>query len=178
MLLDVCMGTRTSWKILFVLSEAPGKGVSRKEIQSLTRLGNKVIGKFIVLLERFDIIIMNKIGKTFYYKLNLSNPFVERILEVIKLEKKALNNLDFLVLNILREFVLKEDYDYFLSLKRTYSDNSDIDVAIVFKEKNFEDELLITEITDKLGRRFKKEIQVHYYTLKEFYDNKKSRLLL
>jgi len=51
MLLDVCLGTRTSWKILFVLAEAPGKAVSRKEIRRLTKLGNKTVSKFLLLLD-------------------------------------------------------------------------------------------------------------------------------
>ena len=53
MLLDVCLGTRTAWKVLLVLGEAPGKAISRKEIQALTKLGNKVTAKFLLVLEKF-----------------------------------------------------------------------------------------------------------------------------
>jgi predicted nucleotidyltransferase len=178
MLLDVCLGTRTAWKILFVFAEAPGKAVSRKEIQQLTKLGNKVLTKFLLLLEKFSMITSSKIGKAYYYKLNLSNPFVEQIVGTILLEKKQLNNPDFAVLNVLREFVYEltnadlgnlEQVILFGSYaKRTFSKDSDIDVAIITQEKSADDELLITDIIDRLHKRFRKEIQPHYYTAKEF----------
>ena len=60
--------------------------------------------------------------------------------------------------------------------KRTFNDSSDIDVAIILKEKSSNDELLITDIIDKLNKRFKKEIQPHYYTAKEF-DKPTGRLM-
>lgn len=188
MLLDICFGTRTSWKILSVLAEAPGKSVSRKEIQTLTKLGNKVLSKFSVLLEKFEVIISMKISKTYYYKLNMSNPFVERILEIIRLEKKELNNPDFITLNILREFVyeltninldnLHKVILFGSYAKRTFTSNSDIDVAIILRGKSLNDELLITKIIDTLHKRFCKEIQPHYYTAKEFEDMKKKDRLV
>ncbi len=188
MLLDICMGTRTSWKVLFVLSEAPGKAVSRKEIQQLTQIGNKVLIKFLLNLEHFEIITSEKIGKRNYYKLNLSSPFAQKLLELIELEKKRLNNPDFIVLNILREFVYEltninlENLTHVILFgsyaKRTYGKNSDIDVAIILKEKNTNEELLITDAIDKLSKRFKKEIQPHYYTEKEFEDLRKKEGLV
>src|SRR3989344_3234268 len=178
MLLDVCLGTRTAWKVLLVLGEAPGKAISRKEIQALTKLGNKVTAKFLLVLEKFGIIAENKIGRTYYYKLNLSNPFVEQILGLIRLEKKELNNPDFFPLNILREFVYELTNTSLGNLSRlilfgsystkTNGKDSDIDVAIVLAEKNPNDELLITEAIGGLNKRFRKEIQTHYYTAKEF----------
>lgn len=188
MLLDVCLGTRTAWKILFVLAEAPGKAVSRKDMQNLTKMGNKAVTKFLLLLNKFDIISLNKIGKTYYYKLNLSNDFVIQLLETIQLEKKKLNNVDFVILNLLREFVyeltnvnldnLNKVILFGSYAKRTYTSKSDIDVAIVLKEKSTSDELLIAELIGKLNKRFKKEIQPHYYVQKEFNElQKKDRLM-
>ncbi len=183
MLLDICLGTRTSWKILLVLGEAPGKAISRREIRALTRLGNKVITKFLSLLEKFGLITSSKIGRAYYYKLNMSNPFVDEILGLIRLEKGQLNNPDFIVLNILRDFVYELTNTNLNNLakvilfgsyaKRTYTSASDIDVAILLEEKSPNDELLITEITDRLGKRYKKELQPHYYTIKEFEKLKK-----
>ena len=34
------LGNKTAWKILRVLSEAPGKGLSINEIKKLTKAGN------------------------------------------------------------------------------------------------------------------------------------------
>lgn len=187
MLLDICLGTRTSWKILLVLSEAPGKAVGRKEIRALTGLGNKVITKFLLVLENFDLIISNKIGKTHYYKLNMSTPFAGKILELIQIEKRNLNNPDFFTLNVLRDFVYELTNTNLGNLskvilfgsyaKRTYTAASDIDVAIILREKSNDDELLITQITDKLNKRYKKEIQPHYYTIKGFEEEKKKNKL-
>ena len=182
MLLDVCLGNRTSWKILSVLAEAPGKGITRKEIKSLTKIGNKVLSKFLILLEKFNLIISSRIGKTYFYKMNLSNSYYQKILEIIKIEKKELNNPDFYVLNMLREFVyeltnvnienLRNVMLFGSYAKRTQTKDSDIDIAIILKEKNTNDELLITEITNRINERFKKEIQPHYFTEKEFKESK------
>lgn len=183
MLLDVCLGTRTSWKILLVLGEAPGKAVSRKEIRVLTKLGNKSLSKFLTVLEKFGIIASTKIGKTHFYKMNLSGPFALQLLELLKLEKNQLNNPDFVVLNILREFVYEltnANVDNLLKVilfgsyaKRTYTGSSDIDVAIILKERQPADELFITELIERMKKRFQKEIQPHYYTLKQFEKLKK-----
>ncbi|MBI2581270.1 nucleotidyltransferase domain-containing protein [Candidatus Woesearchaeota archaeon] len=183
MLLDVCLGTRTAWKMLLVFGEAPGKAISRKEIQALTKLGNKVIAKFLLVLEKFGIIMENKIGKTYYYKLNMSSPFIEQILRLIQLEKKELNNPDFFALNVLREFTYELTNTNLENLrsvilfgsyaKRTYSDSSDVDVAIILAEKNPNDELLITEAVGRLNKRFRKEIQPHYYAAEEFEELRK-----
>jgi hypothetical protein len=43
--------------------------------------------------------------------------------------------------------------------------------------KMTDDELLITEIIDKLNKRYKKEIQPHYFSLSEF-EMKKNKLIL
>lgn len=186
MLLDVCLGTRSAWKILFVLAEAPGKGISRKNIKELTKLGNKVIIKFLLVLEKFNLILIDKIGKTHYYKLNLSSQFAEQILKLIKSEKSMLNNPDFEVLNITREFMyeltninlqnLKEIILFGSYAKRTYHKESDIDIAIILNEKNVNEELLITDVISRIKKRFGKEIQLHYFTEKEFKE-KKTKLI-
>ena len=187
MLLDVCLGTRSSWKILFVLSEAPGKAISRREIYSLTRLGNKVITKFLLLLEKFGVISSKKIGKTFYYSFILSNDFAKKIIEIVNFEKIRLNNPDFYVLNILRDFVYELTNSKLEILhkvilfgsyaKRTYTEKSDIDIAIVISKKDSDYELIVTDAIQSLKKRYKKEIQLHYFTIEEF-NTSKNRLIL
>ncbi|MBS3108110.1 nucleotidyltransferase domain-containing protein [Candidatus Woesearchaeota archaeon] len=188
MLLDVCLGTRSAWKILFVFNEAPGKAISRKEIKNLTGLGNKVLSKFLLLLEKFELVTSVKIKNAYYYKLNLSSPYLEHILGLIRMEKKSLNNPDFIVLNILREFVYELtnlDLENLARVvlfgsyaKRTYNADSDIDLALVFKLRDAGSELLIVDVIDRLKKRFGKEIQPHYYSVSEFEAVKKSKLAL
>jgi predicted nucleotidyltransferase len=186
-MLDTYLGTRTSWKILFVISEAPGKAISHKDIRELTCLGNKVITKFLIILKKSDIIIAEKIGKTTYYKMNMNNNYSRQILELIKLEKSSINNLDFKITNILRDFIynltntnielINSMYLFGSYSKRTYNKDSDIDVAIIINERNTALELEITAIVDNIEKRYRKEIQPHYYTIKEFLNNKNKLIL-
>ena len=188
MLLDVCLGTKSAWRILFVLAEAPGKAVNRKEIQELTGLGNKVLTKFLLVLERFNLVLSDKIGRTYTYKLNMANPLTEKILEVIRLEKRELNNPDFAALTLLREFVYEltnihlENIQHVILFgsfaKRTQHAGSDIDVAIIVGEKDANDEILLADIIGRLKERFGKEIQPHLYTKREFAESRKTSTLV
>ncbi len=188
MLLDVCLGTKSAWRILLVLAEAPGKAVERKEIQELTCLGNKVLTKFLLVLERFNLVLSAKVGRTYTYKLNLANPITGKILEVILLEKKELNNPDFAALIILRELVYEltninleniQQVILFGSFaKRTHHAGSDIDVAIIVREKDTNDEILIADAIGRLKARFGKEIQPHFFTEQEFKESRKSSTLV
>ena len=106
---------------------------------------------------------------------------------MIQHEKQSLNSPDFIALNILREFVYEltnvnlENIQKVILFgsyaKKTYGQNSDIDTAIIIKEKNPNDEILVAEIIDRLKKRFGKEIQPHYFTENEFEThNKKAGL--
>lgn len=183
MLLDVCLGSRSAWKILLVLAEAPGKAVSRKEIRTLTLMGNKMVDKYVGLLSQFEVILVSKIGRRNYYKFNMNSLFAPKILDLIKLEKEKLESINFGVINLFREFayeITNISQDNLIKIilfgsyaKRTYTERSDVDVALMVKERNPTEELLITEIVDKLEKRFGKEIQIHHLTEKEFSGNTK-----
>ena len=183
MFLDICLGNRTTWKIISVMAEAPGKALSRKEIKEFTKLGNKGIDQFMDILQSFELIKTNKLGKRVYYKLNLNNLFLTKILELIQLEKERLENLDLKVIMILREMVygignLNENNIQKVILfgsyaKRTFNEKSDVDIAIVLTRKNPTTQLLISELGDKLKKRFGKDIQIHYFEEKEFSHNGK-----
>ena len=41
MLLDICLGSKAVWRILLVLADLPGRGVTREEIRKFTKLGSK-----------------------------------------------------------------------------------------------------------------------------------------
>lgn len=183
MLIDVCLGSRSAWKVLLVLAEAPGKAVSRKEIWALTLMGNKMIDRSVRLLSQFEVISVSRVGNRKYYKFNFNSPFASKLLELIKLEKEKLESITFSIVNLLRELGYEITYaspDNVVKMilfgsyaKRTYTESSDVDVAVVFKERNPTEELLITGIVEKLERRFEKEIQIHYFTEKEFLGNTK-----
>jgi len=175
MLLDICLGNRTSWKILILIAQSPGKAITRQQIKKHTKIGNKALVKFLGLLKNFDILIENKHGKEFNYKMNLANPFSTKLLEIIELEKKQLNNPYFNSLTVLREFVYEltniKDSEFIKKVilfgsvaKHTATTNSDIDIAIVTLSKNPGIELQTSAICSKIQERFNKEIQVHFFT--------------
>lgn len=180
MLLDICLGNRTAWKILFVLSEAPGKAITRKQIRDFTRMGNKVTMQFLEVLEKCGIVTVKKIGRQYTYRMNMANPYSMEIVGLIRKEKEELNNIDLPILSQIREFVhlvlsAEEERENIDSIrlfgshaKKTYSQHSDIDLAIVTRRQDAKNELIITDIADKLGKRFGRQIQCHYFTEEEF----------
>ena len=185
MLLDVCLGTRSAWKILLLTAETPGKALSRKQIQEYTKIGNKVLVKFLKVLKKFDLLQENKIGRQFFYKMNMASPYAAALIELVKIEKKQLNNPYFATVVILREFVYElTNFDFeqvkkvilFGSVaKHTATIESDVDVAVVLKERNPKMELEISALCGKLEERFKRKLQVHYFAEKEF-ANRKNKL--
>jgi len=115
--------------------------------------------------------------------LNLNSIFVPALLELIKLEKEKLESINVAILHVLRELVYEVkniDKNNLIKIalfgsyaKRTYTQNSDVDVALIVKDRNPAEELLITEIVDRLEKRFGKEIQTHYLTENDFLNNTK-----
>ncbi|MDI6738191.1 MAG: nucleotidyltransferase domain-containing protein [Nanoarchaeota archaeon] len=185
MMIDICFGTRSAWKMILLFAEAPGKALSAQEIRKHTGLGNKVVYRFLAMLEKFGIVTCDKIGKLYFYKLNLASQYTRLALEIAKAEKKELNNADFEIANILREFTyglaninlenLSQIILFGSHAKRTAYSESDIDVAVITSEKSVKDEIIATEFADGLRKRFGREIQAHYFTEKEFESMKKSK---
>jgi predicted nucleotidyltransferase len=184
MLLDVCLGTRTAWKILFVIMSAPGKAITRKQINGMTKTGHR-LDKYLTLLERFQLIVRKKQGKKFLYTFNLVSPYAEQLLSLYKQERKDYNAVDFEIINILRDFVYGLTQFDFKNIrkillfgsyaKRTYHENSDIDLALLTAEEtNPGEKLLHTDLIDQLEKRFGKQIQVHYFAETEFEKLRKS----
>lgn len=184
MLVDLCLGSRTAWKILLVLAEAPGKAVTRKELREFTKAGNRVLMQFLGVLEKFDIVLVGKAGREWTYRMNLSSPYAEEILGILKKEKRELNNLELPVASVLREFahcLLTADYGNLSNIylfgsyaKRTYAKRSDVDLAIITEKKDPNLELVAADMSEKLRRRFGLELQPHFFTKEEFERLKKS----
>jgi len=57
------LGNKTAWKILRVLSEAPGKGLSINEIKKLTKAGNFALSKSLEQLEKYKILLSKKLER-------------------------------------------------------------------------------------------------------------------
>lgn len=184
MLLDIVLGNKATWRILILLSENPGSALTRPEIRKFTKLGNKSISSSLNNLLANGLLMKNKDGKKTYYKLDLTNEFTKGALALCKNETKQLNNLPYIFSLILREFTrqvtaeidVKKIILFGSIAKRTFRDDSDMDVAIITnKELEVNDKLLITRIIENIESRFKKDIQPHYLTLNEF-EKKKGEL--
>jgi len=182
MLLDICFGNKSSWRILLLLSQAPGRGVSRQEIKRFTKLGDNALVRTLYNLELFSIVLKDKIGKKTYYKIDKTNKYSLEVIKFCELEIKDLNNFNFLLSIIIREFTrqlieiieIKKLIIFGSTVREQFRKYSDIDVAIITKNKlKTKEELSITEIIDNLEQRFKREIQPHYFTVDEFETKRK-----
>jgi len=119
------------------------------------------------------------------YSLNLESLFVKKLLEEIK--EKFFNlplKIQFVILDFIsniskikniKEIILFGSYS-----KLIYSDKSDIDLAIIFYDKiknKDKTEKKVSLIAEKISKKYKKEIQEHFFSEKEL-ENKKDPLII
>jgi len=157
-------------KILLFLAISPGSRYSRKEIKEKTEMNNVPLDNSLNALVNLKLIKEeNKI-----YSLNLDNEIIRQLLK----EKQKISNLPLKV-----QFILLDFIDYALNLKSIkniilfgsyskliFSEKSDIDIAVVFadKIKNREKtEKKILAFEDKLSKKYRKEIQSHFFLEKD-----------
>lgn len=184
MLIEPILGYKSSLRILSLLFETPRKLVSRKELFEFTKLGNAPLSKGLSRLVKARIIFLEKKGKKEFYYVNIGNDYTKLIKELWISEKKDTRQLDYDVKIIVSEFVrqlldvssdVKKVILFGSWAKGTASIKSDIDLAIIF-EKELKSEIEITRFVKNLEQKFKKEIQVHYFTERTF--NNKNKLTL
>jgi len=173
MLLDICFGSKSAWRILMLYGESPGAGFTRQDIRNHTKLGNKALSFALKRLTSFGILLRSRGELSLdVYKLNKENKYSQEILNLLQKERQDLNQLPYDFSMIAREFSREAvDSVNVLSIylfgsvaKGTYRDDSDMDFAVVVKEKNPKEDMTISMITDKLSKRFKKKIQCFIIT--------------
>jgi len=108
----------------------------------------------------------------------MANPVVPALMSVINAEKEQLNAVYFDAAIALREFVysltnagiegISKVILFGSVAKHTASVDSDIDVAIVTREKNPRLEANVSVMCGEIQERFKREIQPHFLTEEEF----------
>ena len=180
MLIEPILGYKSSWRILGLLLETPRKLVSRKELFEHTKLGNAPLSLGLKRLSTAGIIIKEKKGKKEFYYLDTVNENLKLIQELWERERKSLRNLDYEIKVILTEFLrmildiidLKKIILFGSHAKGTASVKSDIDLALISKEE-IKNEIEVTRIIKVLEKKYKKEIQVHYFTEKSFEGKSK-----
>lgn len=177
MLLDIVLGSKSAFRILSVLTKHPGRGYTKEDIKKATKLGGNSIFRTINTLEKNNIIKGQKSGRKTYYKINLTNEYVPLITEICKLEREHLNNMDPEITTILREYIrqltdaidIDSVYIFGSTARHNYSENSDLDIALVFKNNPDDNSMMkIKDITQKIENRFKKDIDEHIFRKDEF----------
>jgi len=165
------LNNKSVWKIIYLYSYSPGAGFLRKDILNLTKLNNLSLD--LALGRLFFENILIKKGRII--KLNFDNEKTEKLLELINIEKKNLNFINYDLLITLNEFLdncslLKIDKIILFGshAKKTASIGSDIDLAVVC-DKKIRKELM--EIQDKVERKFNAKFQLHFFDLHEFKKN-------
>lgn len=164
MILNI-LNNKSNWKLLALMSYAPGAGYTRNEMQKIIKWTNLSLDRTIRKLEFYKIILKDKR----IIKLNFSNERTKQILEIIEFEKKKLNYPQLPLFLIIHEFIRLVDdkkidtmYLFGSYAKKTAKESSDIDIAIFSKEK-----INLIQAKDRILQEYDKEIQLHYFNLDE-----------
>lgn len=181
MLVDIVFGSKAVWRVLSVLAESPGQGITKEEIKKITKLGGDSIFRTINILLKNDIVEGRKVGKRTYYRISMANKYSKLIVEILQNEKRDLNNMNPKIVTILREYTRQindainpSSIIVFGSIvKGSYRKDSDIDVAIITeKGLNRKERLEIEKINERLENRFGREIQPHFFKSTEIKNSK------
>jgi len=180
MLNEAVLGYKSSWRILSLLLETPRKPVSRRELFQHTRLGNAPLSQGLNRLVKAGLVIREKKGKKEVYYPDTANDYLKLVKELWEREKKDTRNLEYKIKIVVSEFLrmvldileVQKVVLFGSHAKGTASENSDIDLAVVFRE-NLGKEIEITRIIKNLESKFDKRIQGHFFTEKSFSQKTK-----
>jgi predicted nucleotidyltransferase len=168
MLLDICLGNKSAWRILFLYGESPGAGFTRQDFRKYTKMGNKALTIALKRLTAFGILVKIR-GKLplNVYKLNVENSYSQEILSLLKKERTDNNSMPYEFSIIAREFSregidaaeIQSIYIFGSIAKGTYRQDSDIDFAVVVKKKTPGADILLNDISERLSKKYMKKIQ-------------------
>jgi len=167
---------KSNIKIVKLFSLAPGKGLSRKTIKEFTKLSNIAIDNSLRRLVMEGILTKEKR----IFRLNLSSEKTQSILNVLKKEQQLLREIPYSIWLILFDLssaiIEKTEFKKIILFgsyaKHIASATSDIDIALISKKKDTKQEFKAEEVTDGLEKKYKKKIQLHYFSIDEFEKGK------
>jgi predicted nucleotidyltransferase len=169
------LGNKTAWKILRVLSEAPGRGTTRSEIKEITKAGNFALSESLKSLVTYKILLKKKLGKKEIYWLNTANPVVQEIIKLFEMERTELKNLQpskviFLakILDVIVEKISPESVILFGShAKGTATEESDFDLCVIVRKKEKMQRIVLASLPEN--------VQIHIFEKKEFEKLKRKK---
>ncbi|MEK6854902.1 MAG: nucleotidyltransferase domain-containing protein [Nanoarchaeota archaeon] len=163
---------------------SPGSRHTRKEIKEQTELNNIPLDVTLTKLQSLNILKKEKN----LFSLNFESDEIAVFLNAIQKEYKKFNvpYKIFMVLLDITESLSKVKHINSVTLfgsyaKLIYSENSDIDIAIIFsngKKEQKTQEKKIDKILKKFGDKYKKVIEPRYFTEREIKDNKTKDFLI
>jgi predicted nucleotidyltransferase len=168
---------------------SPGSKLNRKEIKGKCLLNNVPLDNTLKRVMSSDLI--QKKGNYYFINphfLNLENERDDEIngrylLEILKEQFVLLKSLPFdvyiQIVDLIYEISKLREIDVFIFgsySKLVYKKNSDIDIAIIHG-KNEIDKRSISRFAQKLEKKYKKEIELHFFVKNKFYNNKKDPLV-
>ncbi|RLG15069.1 MAG: hypothetical protein DRN71_02260 [Candidatus Nanohalarchaeota archaeon] len=177
MLVDIVLGSKSAFRILSVLTKDPEYGYTKEEIKKATKLGGNSIFRTMNILEKNNIITGQKSGRKTQYKINLCNEYSHFITGICQKERDDLNNIDHQTATILREYIrqlsdavdIDSIYVFGSTVKHNDSKNSDLDIALIFISEPDNDSMMrIKDVTTKIEKRFKKDIDEHIFKKDDF----------
>jgi predicted nucleotidyltransferase len=178
--MEILLGNKTSWKILRLLNENRGRGTTKTEMRQILGLGSFALDEVVGRLVAWNVLLEAKIGRTRYYKMNLSNDLVKRILELLDYERQRLNALPPSLVSRINDFLLRllesampERVILFGSYAKYSQDSvSDIDLAIIMREEiTLKQRMEINRLVSKS----RLNLQMHYFTSEHFSQLVKKR---
>lgn len=168
MLLDICLGSKSAWRVLLIYGESPGAGFTREDIRRITSIGNKALSMALKRLVAFGVLERSRERlATPVYRLKRESIYSQELLSMLRKERSELNQLPYSFGIIAREFS-REALDsadilgmhIFGSVaKGTYRDDSDIDFAVVVEKRIPGHELALNAACSSLSEKFRRKIQ-------------------
>lgn len=159
------LNNKSVWKLLLLLSYSPGAGYTREELLNLLNWNNLSLDRSLKKLLFYHVITKNKR----LIKLNFNNSQTNSLLELVDSEKKRLNQPNFElfvslinIVAVLEKHKLSKAYLFGSYAKKIASKNSDIDIAVISKEK-----LSISTIQEKL-QLVEEKVQTHFFLENDF----------
>lgn len=164
-------------KILTLFSISWGSRWNRKIIKEKTGLPNVVLDKYLSKLLNFGFLIKEKN----LFSINFKNAEIGGIIKNLSADYLKFKQLQlkeyFMIRDISRKISetknVENVYLFGSYSKLIFRKDSDIDIAIVSEDV---DKKKIGEVIKNLEKRYKKTIEVHFFS-KKFYKNKKDPLV-